>query len=118
MSEVKNLTQNANEVFSQSDSTGRELKVRKPSALKRFRFVGMLGKAADSDRYMSMVGPLLYLYGIDEDTDIQLNTAREMEALIQRLGDEGYDTLVELINKHFAEDEQNDVEAEKAKIKE
>ena len=115
MSEVNKMLKSSNEIYSESDPKGRTIKVRKPSALQRYRFVGMLGKAADSDRYMSMVGALVYLYAVDDYNEIPLNTVREMEALIQLLGDEGIETLNILVAKNFVEE---DAAKEKAEVKE
>ena len=85
-----------------TDARGRVLKLRKPGMLAQYRLVGMLGKAADSETYLNMCMPLIYLYAIDDDDSISVNTVREMEALIQRLGDEGVAALMKCVQMAWA----------------
>ena len=90
-----------NQTFEITDAKGRGLKLRKPGMLAQYRLVGMLGKAADSETYLCMVSPLIYLYGIDEDTSIHFASVREMEGLITRLGEEGVEAVMLGVQKYF-----------------
>lgn len=102
------INETKNEYFSEVDSKGRKLTVREPGMLAQYRLVGMLGKAADSETYLNMCMPLIYLHSIDEDDNITVNTQREMEALIQRLGGEGIETLMKLVQENFSEASKQD----------
>jgi hypothetical protein len=90
------------ETFTKEDKLGRVISLRKPGTLAQYRFVEMLGKSADSETYMNMVMPLRYVVGIDDDLAIPCGTKRELEALIQRLGEEGIAAVMEAVTEHFA----------------
>lgn len=103
------------EIFEETDDKGRVLQIRKPPMLAQFRFVGMLGKAADSEVYLNMCVPLIYLYSIDGDNNLPCGTIREMEALIQRLGEAGIKCLNESVAKHFSGNIADDEDKEEIK---
>ena len=88
--------------FEGTDKRGRVISVRKPGMLAQYRMVGMLGKGADSEVYLNMCMPLIYLYAIDGDDDIPLDTVRQMETLICRLGNDGIACLMDLVAKNFS----------------
>ena len=98
------------------DAKGRALKIKEPDILAPYRLVEMLGAAAENRVYMQMVFPFIYLVAIDADDNIQINTKRELEALIQRLGHEGVKALREGVEKAFGDKPEHDA-GEKAAIK-
>ena len=97
-----------------TDARGRSLRLGKPGVLAQYRLIEMLGASAANETYTSMVLPLLYVRSIDDDTEISMTTKRELEALIQRLDEDGVGAVMEAVSKHFG---TRDVDATKAAIK-
>lgn len=94
-----------------TDSRGRVLVARKPSVLTRFRFVEMLGTSASNETYFGMCFPLLFLVSIDGETVRTPTSKIQLEALIQRLDDDGLNALTGLVLTHFNPDPEADREA-------
>lgn len=94
--------------FELSDATGRTIVVKKPGVLSQYRLVEALGHAAANQVYMAMTMPLLFVSSIDGDPITQPRTKAEVEALIQRLGDEGVTTLMTEIPKLFTSETQEE----------
>lgn len=71
--------------------TAGELNIglKKPGILAQYRIVEIVGDSAKNEVYMGMVMPILWVCEIDGDPQPAPTTKRELEALIQRLGDEG-----------------------------
>lgn len=86
-----------------TDSLGRKITVTKPAPLARFRFIEALGKSADIETYVQMMSPLLFVTAIDGDSNIAKSTKLHLEALVNRLGDEGIEAVIKGINENFAE---------------
>jgi len=57
--------------------------------------------------------PLIYVAAIDDDDRIPMTTKREIEALIQRLDEEGIAAVSIAVEKHFGEQTP---EEDKAKL--
>ena len=72
--------------------------VKKPGILQQYRIVEIVGDSAKNEVYMGMINPVLWVVEIDGDRISALQTKRELEALIQRLGEDG----VVAIAKHLA----------------
>lgn len=96
-----------------TDARGRVIKLRKPGVLAQFRIVETLGATSSNETYMRMVLPLLYVGAIDGDDDISMTKKSEVEALIQRLDEDGLAAVVVGVAKHYG---QQDPEADKAKL--
>ncbi len=93
------------------DAKGRSIKIAEPDFLSQFRLTEAVGKSADNAQYMNMVRPLLYVREIDGDHVFAPNTKVEVEALIKRLGAEGYNALANaLVEKFTNEDDGQSVE--------
>lgn len=74
---------------------GRKLTVRKPGVLAQFRLVQAVGpEVASNQTYMQMINPLLYLGKIDDEVVMPPMNLREVEALIQGLGDAGLGAIM------------------------
>lgn len=72
------------------DERGRSLTLRKPGVLAQYRIVEAVGpEAAANQTYMQMVNPLIYLAEIDGEAVYFPQSKAEVEALIQRLDDDG-----------------------------
>jgi hypothetical protein len=83
-----------------TDARGRVLTLRKPNVLAQYRLVDMLGQKAENRVYLAMVLPMLYLHAIDGDVANFANQ-RELEAIIQKLDEEGLESLNDGIGEHF-----------------
>lgn len=97
-----------------TDAKGRIIKLKKPAILAQFRIVEALGDAAKNPVYVGMVLPVIYVAAIDDEpVDFPL-TKLEVEAIIQRLDDDGFDAVAKGIEANFG---AKDSEAEKALVK-
>jgi hypothetical protein len=110
------LLANAAAEFLVEDSKGRVFTLQRPGILAQFRIVEVMGASADIQTYRGMVTPLIYIAAIDGDPIAKPVNKLQLEALIQRVGDEGLDAVVKGIVKHFG-DKEDDPEADKAAIK-
>lgn len=99
---VLNLVKKVEQTFEVIDSRERVITLRKPGMLAQYRFVEMLGKSADSESYMNMTMPLRYVVGIDDDDKVACGTRRELDALIQRLDEEGIAAVMQGVSDHFS----------------
>lgn len=84
------------------DARGRTLTLVKPNVLATIRLVKILGDVSKNSVYMTLVGPITYLTEIDGERVIPPNTERELEALIQRLDEEGLMAVIDGVQEHFA----------------
>ena len=96
-----------------TDGRGRVITLRKPGVLAQFRLVEALGESASNVVYMNMVLPLLYVAAIDGDP-VRSTTKREIEALIQRLDEDGITAVVQQVRDTWG---ASDPEADKAALK-
>lgn len=80
---------------------GKKIVVKHPGVLAQYRLVAALGALADNRTYLAMTLPLIYVVGIDGEPVLQPNTRREIEGLIQRLGEDGMGAVVAAIAEHF-----------------
>lgn len=91
-------------------STGRKLALKRPNVLAQYRLVAALGDLAENRVYLTMCTPLLYLAEIDGSEVLFPSSRREVEALIQRLDEEGLRGLTEAIAEHFGGDAQQEAD--------
>lgn len=83
------------------DPRGRVITLAKPGVLAQFRLVKMMGAAASNQAYMSMILPILFVTGIDGDPVHAPTSEREIEALIQRLDEDGVSHVAVGVMKHY-----------------
>lgn len=95
------------------DAKGRKILLRRPGVLAQFRLVEALGPTASNRVYVNMCLPLIYVAAIDDDDRIPMTTKREIEALIQRLDEEGIAAVSVAVEKHYGEQTP---EEDKAKL--
>lgn len=95
------------------DAKGRAITLRKPGVLAQFRLVEMLGATASNQAYMGMVLPLTFVGSIDGDP-VAIGTKRELEALIQRLDEDGVLAVATAVQANFGE---QDPDADKEAVK-
>jgi hypothetical protein len=107
------LIAQAKKEFEIIDDKGRIIKLRKPGVLSQFRLVEMLGESAQNQVYVGMCLPLTYITTIDGES-VTMRTKRELEALIQRLDDEGVEAVCAGVMEHFG---KVDADAAKEQVK-
>lgn len=96
------------------DARGRAITLKKPGVLAQYRLIEMMGDSAKNEVYMSVVTPLIFVSAIDGDAVAMPANKREVEALIQRLDEEGVAAVVNGVQEHFG---QTDPEKDKAALK-
>lgn len=77
-----------------TDARGRRLHMRKPGVLAQYRLTEALGDLASNDRYAQMCLPLIYLGSIDDEPIFMPKSKLEIEALIQRLDEDGLQVVM------------------------
>jgi len=97
-----------------TDDKGRTIKLRKPGVLAQYRLIEVLGDSAKNEVYMGMVLPLIFVAEIDGDTVFSPTKKSEVEALIQRLDEEGISAVMVAVQANFG---APNPEADKAAIK-
>lgn len=83
------------------DSRGRVIELSKPGVLAQFRLVKILGKTAENQTYMNMILPLIYIKSIDGEAVSAPQNEREVDALIQRLDEEGVANVSLGVMRHY-----------------
>lgn len=97
------------------DRRGRKIKLAKPSTLAQFRLVKVLGgEAAANQVYMGMILPLIFVTAIDDDPVYFPNNEREVDALIQRLDEDGIAAVAIGVQENWGE---ANTEADKTALK-
>ncbi|AST27998.1 hypothetical protein [Ralstonia pseudosolanacearum] len=84
---------NLTEGMTVTDSRGRSITLKRPNLLAQFRLVEAAGDSASNAAYMNMVRPLLFVTAIDGENVPPPITKPQVEALIQRVGEEGYEAV-------------------------
>ena len=83
-------------------ASGLNITLKKPGVLAQFRLIEALGDTAENRTYTSMVLPLIYVAAIDGDPVYPPNSKVEVEALIQRLDDDGLAAVAKGVQAHFS----------------
>jgi hypothetical protein len=107
------LIAQASKDVSITDDKGRTLVLRRPGVLAQFRLIEALGETAKNDVYVRMVLPVLYVHQIDGDVVDALVRKSQVEALIQRLSDEGMSAVMTGVSENFS---ARDPEKDKASL--
>lgn len=94
----------AQEQFDVTDAKGRVLTLKRPGVLAQFRLVEALGESAKNETYLGMVTPLLFLSAIDGDKVPPPAKKAEIEALIQRLDEDGVSAVMSGVLVNFVQE--------------
>lgn len=95
-----------------TDKRGRVIVLRRPGVLAQYRLIEALGnEAASNQTYVGMVLPLLYVESIDR-SPAPTASKRQIEALIERLGDEGIEAVGNGVIEHFGRRSPDEERAE------
>jgi len=95
------VVEDSNKTYAVTDTKGRVITMKKPGILDQFDLVEVLGDTAANDVYRLMCIPILYVVAIDGDPVEKVGSNREMRALIQRIGEEGFQAIQHGIATHF-----------------
>ncbi len=96
------------------DTKGRSITLKKPGVLAQFRLVKILGESAKNEVYMGMIMPMIFISAIDGQVVPFPNTELEIEALIQRLDEDGVSAVMQGVQDNFGNiDPKKDKEAVK-----
>lgn len=92
-----------------TDVQGRVFTLKKPNILAQFRIVEALGELAANSTYMAMVMPLIFVAAIDNDPIPFPTTKRQVEALAQRVDEDGFKVIGEGIREHWGDGDAEEV---------
>lgn len=88
-------------IVTKVDERGRRITVKFLSPLDRMRLAKLLGKDAGNEVYMGYAALAFAVTHIDED-DTSIANIRELEFLVERLGDEGLQVVGDIYQTDFA----------------
>lgn len=98
------VTKAANQFVHVTDARGRKIGLRKLPFLEEFRIVETVGpERAANPVYMGMLNPILCIAEIDGDKIDVPRTHQQVEALINRAGQDGFVAAFEGLTTHFAD---------------
>ena len=84
-----------------TDALGRTITLKRPGVLAQYRLIEALGDTAKNEVYVGMALPLIYVSAIDGELTVQIARKSEVEALIQRLGEEGISAVMDAVRANF-----------------
>jgi hypothetical protein len=96
------------------DARARIIKLKKPGVLAQYRMIELVGDSAKNEVYMAMVMPLIFVTAIDGDPVYQPAKKSELEALIQRLDEDGIAAVMAGVQENFG---KSDPEKDAAALK-
>jgi hypothetical protein len=97
------------------DANGREIEVRKLKVLDNMRLLAVIGaENSSNDRYLAFATLGYSVVSIDGDAVPRPNTEVALEAIIQRLDDEGFSAVAKAHRENFIADQQTVEEAKDA----
>lgn len=95
-------TAKALQTFQVTDKRGRMITLKKPPLLAQFRLIDAVGgDTAGNQTYMSLATFLLHVVEIDGEQVFLPTKKSELEALIQRLDDDGMDAVSDGVIANF-----------------
>jgi hypothetical protein len=75
--------------------------LKRPGILSQYRIVEVVGESAKNEVYMGMINPILWVHEVNGEHQPAPSTKRELEALIQLLGEEGVVAIADHITLHL-----------------
>ena len=99
--------------YTVTSAKGKKITLKRPEVLSQLRLVDAIGDSASNRVYLAMCLPLIYVSEIDGNAVPFPASKREMEALFQRLDEDGLAALNAGIEEHFRKDEKEEVESAK-----
>jgi hypothetical protein len=103
----KQLVREAQKETVVTDARGRRIRLSKPPVLAEYKLTLLVGPEAAANRtYIHMIYPLLYVTAIDDDPVFFPAKAIEIDALIQRLDEDGVTAVVKSVDEQLAREER------------
>lgn len=84
-----------------TDERGRTFTLKKPGVLAQFDLIDALGETAKNQVFMGMVFPLLFVAAIDGAVVVKPGSRAELNALIERLDDDGIQAVMTGVTENF-----------------
>ncbi|RKR46316.1 hypothetical protein [Paraburkholderia sp. BL17N1] len=106
------VTQAASEVLV-SDARGRTITMRKPNPITKLRFIDAMGESSTNRLWVSNIWALMFVTAVDGNPVPTPTNKNQIEALYQRLDDDGIVAVSEAFEQHFTE--KTDVDEDLAK---
>lgn len=106
---------NTKKTITVTDSLGRQITIKKPSALAELRLVDILGDSAKNEVYFMMVAPVIFVVDIDGDKFLPPASKDEVEKLYERLGKEGVMAVMEGYKESFDNNQESLIDSAKKK---
>ena len=86
-----------------TDARGRRIRLTRPPVLAQYKLVQLIGgEAAANGAYVQMVLPLLFVAAVDDDPVSFPAKAIEIDALIQRLDEDGIVAVTKGVYENFS----------------
>ncbi|WP_458763567.1 hypothetical protein [Cupriavidus basilensis] len=95
------IVKEAAKEISATDARGRVIILRKPGPLNKLRFFEAMGESSSNPLWAGVVVQLMYVASIDGDAVLTPSTKREIEALYQRLDEDGLDAIGKALPGNF-----------------
>jgi hypothetical protein len=96
-----------------TSASGKKITLKRPEVLAQLRLVDAIGDSASNRVYLAMCLPLMYVADIDGVPVHLPATKREVEALFQRLDEDGLESVNMGIAEHFIRNTKEEAAAAK-----
>ncbi len=83
------------------DTRGRVITMRKPNPITRLRFIDAMGESSSNRLWAANVWPLMYVAAIDGQPLPTPSNKSQIEALYQRLDEDGLEVVLAAHEAHF-----------------
>lgn len=85
------------------DSLGRRILVKRPLLSDQLDLMVVVGgEASRNDMYMAMMNVLLHVQAIDDDPILPLTSKKTIDDMVNKLGNEGVESVTKAISDHFS----------------
>jgi hypothetical protein len=96
------------------DRAGRTIAIKRPGPVERMRlFKAIGGEASTNAAYVNMALLAITVVSIDGEVVARPTSVLQVEALVQRLGDDGLEAIITGIAEHFGRAAEVDQDAVK-----
>ncbi|MCP1119631.1 hypothetical protein [Robbsia andropogonis] len=108
------IARQVNAFVERTDSRGRLIRLKRPNAIARLRFIEAMGESSGNRLWVQVVAPLMNVVSIDGVSNSIPISKSEIEALYQRLDEDGMAAVVDGLEELLSEgDDKVDAEAAK-----
>lgn len=97
------------------DAGGRKIEIRKVKTLDRMRLLEIIGADnSENNRYLGLAMLAYSVVSIDGDSVTRPGTKLALEAIVQRLDDDGFDAVSQGVVEHFMPSAKTEDEVKQA----